>query len=161
MVTEKKSTVESYAWQQGQTYSAGQRLSLKDIMERYFSVIAEIPGQDIEVRATDLGVERRCLYRIEVDAPAGQASGSQIQLVFSLLDFDKRRRPIAVLVFEDTATDQPDVMLALDSLDDTHEQLNELLKSKGAPVAAFVLASAYIESLRKVKELVVRDIKWA
>lgn len=158
---EKKSTVESYAGQQAQTYSAGQRVSLKDIMERYFAVIADIPGQDVEVRATDLGIERRCLYCLETDTPAGQASGQQVQLVFSLLDFDKRPRPIAVLAFEDAGATQPSVMLALGCLDDTHEQVNELLQSRGAPVEVFTQASSYIDSLRKVKEAIPWEIKWA
>lgn len=161
MVTGNKNVVESDAWQQSQAFSTRQRVSLKDIMERYFSVIAEIPGQDIEVLATDLGVERRCIYRIEVGTSAGQESRSQVQLVFSLLDFDKRRRPIAVLAFEEPGASQPGVMLALDSLDDAQEQLNELLESKGAPVSALTLASRYIESLRKVKETVLWDVKWA
>ncbi|MFT6275065.1 MAG: hypothetical protein ACJAZ0_001157 [Halioglobus sp.] len=136
--------------------ATGNRISLAELMRRHAPVIRKIPCQEVEMLADTLGCERVCIYT----PPSLDSSGSdtKIQLLFSIVAFDKRTKPIALLENYERVTDVDLVLVLLDTLQDV---LVDYLKRKEAPMAAYVEINGYIEAVRSVIEVVGDDMVWA
>jgi hypothetical protein len=139
--------------------TAGKRISLAELLQRHSTVIRRIPGQEIEMLADTLGCERACIYTV----PGSDSSGpqAQIQLLFSIVAFDKRTKPIATLSLMENYERVKNVKLVLVLLDTSQDILVEYLKSKDTPIAAYVHINHYIEAIRSAMEAVGDDMVWA
>jgi hypothetical protein len=139
--------------------TAQKRISLAELMQRHSTVIRKIPGQEIEMLADALGCERACIYTV----PGSDSSGSesQIQLLFSIVAFDKRTKPIATLSLMENYERVKNVKLVLVLLDTSQDILVEYLKSKETPIAAYADINHYIEAIRSAIEAVGDDMVWA
>jgi hypothetical protein len=139
--------------------ATGNRISLAELMRRHAPVIRKIPCQEVEMLADTLGCERVCIYT----PPSLDSSGSdtKIQLLFSIVAFDKQIKPIATLSLMENYERVTDVELVLVLLDTLQDVLVDYLKRKEAPMAAYVEINDYIEAVRSVIEVVGDDMVWA
>ncbi len=136
------------------------RISLTDIMQRYAGILRSLPCQEIDVRANDLGCERVCINTISAGNPDAQIDDPSVQLLFSIMAFDKRNRPVATLLLLENYTAVKGVELSLTSLDKTQGSLLAYFKQRNASVKTLTDCDQYLTVLRSLVEAVGSDIDW-
>lgn len=137
----------------------GKRIGLAELMRRHAPVILKIPCQEVEMLADTLGCERVCIYT--PPSLDSWKSETKIQLLFSIMAFDKRTKPIATLSLMENYERVTDVQLMLVLLDTLQDVLIDYFKRKEAPIATYAEINGYIESMRSVMEVVGDDMVWA
>ena len=135
------------------------RISLAELMRRHAAVIRKIPGQEVEMLADTLGCERACIYTLSSSDSCGPEA--KIQLLFSIVAFDKRTKPIATLSLMQNYERVTEVKLVLVLVDTAQDVLIDYLNGKEAPMATYVEINDYIEAIRSVIEAVGDDMVWA
>ena len=136
------------------------RISLTDIMQRYTAILRSLPSQEVDVRANDLGCERVCINTMSAGNPEAQIDDPSVQLLFSIMAFDKRDRPVATLLLLENYTCVKGLELSLTSLDKTQGSLLAYFKQRNASVRTLTDCDQYITVLRSLVEAVGSDIDW-
>ncbi len=136
------------------------RISVYDLFKRHIHLLADLPGEVSQFDQSEHGYEWRCEYDLGGSAP-GQPG---VQLHFSLIDLERQPRPAAVLylVGQARGSGGPErLMLPLEDLAETHEQLNERLSRDGATIAVLENASRFITALTRVREALGEEVNWS
>ena len=135
------------------------RLSLFDLFQQYVPILSGLPGGTSQFDQTDIGFEWHCEFEIG----AGSTDQNRLQIHFHLIDLEPLPQPAAVLYLVETCENskkQNRVPLPLESLNATHQQLNEHLAEKGASMEAFENAGNFILSLTSVRESLQGEVAW-
>ena len=138
-----------------------ERISLAEVMRRHAGVLGKLPGQEVEILANELGFERTSIFSVKIPGTSSQGSESSLQLLFSIMAFDKRSRPIATLSLLENYERVKDAPLSLIFLDTVQDTLVEYLKRRGAPLATYDEFNRFVDALRSMIEKVGSDVVWA
>ena len=142
------------------------RITVYELFKRHIQSLAGIPGEASQFDQSEHGYEWRCEYELGVCSPdhAGKAVEKVLQLHFSLIDLERQPIPAAVLYLVELSREsgpQSRLMLPLEELTETHEQLNEELSRRGATIEMLENASRFMTSLNQVREALGEDVNWA
>ena len=145
---------------------AAPRVTVYELFKRHIQLLAGIPGEVSQFDQSEHGYEWRCEYEVGVCSPpaAGSAGESKLQLHFSLIDLERQPLPAAVLYLVEqslTSGAQERLMLPLEELADTHEQLNEELSRREATIEMLENGSRFIAALTQVREALGEEVNWA
>ena len=137
------------------------RLTVYGLFLRHMHLLAGLPGETSQFDQNEIGYEWRCEFEIGVIPPAvAQADmGHSLQLHFSLMDISRQPRPLAVLYLVEH--EQSRLLLPLEDLAKTHEQLNERLAQRETTIEVFENANRFIAALTKVRESLGNDVVWS
>lgn len=136
------------------------RATVFEIFRDYRHLLSVLPGEISQFDQTDVGYEWRCQFNLG-DA---SATANTLELHFSLVDLGGLPRPAAALYLVEHDTDRATndhLALALEDLEDTHEQLNEQLAGRGASIEALGRAHSFIAELAKLRESLGQLVSWA
>ena len=141
------------------------RFTVHGLFLRHRHLLAGLPGETSQFDQSDFGYEWRCEFEIGACPPAvAQADmGHSLQLHFSLMDIDRQSKPIAVLYLVEHGQEQDHhhrLLLPLEDLTETHEQLNQHLAQKEASIEVFENANRFIAALTKVRESLDNELVW-
>ncbi len=145
---------------------ASPRVTVYELFKRHIQSLAGIPGEVSQFDQSEHGYEWRCEYEVGVCPPAagGSAAGNKLQLHFSLIDLERQPIPAAVLYLVEQSRpsgSQERLMLPLEELAETHEQLNEELSRRGVTIEVLENASRFIAALNQVRDALGEDVNWA
>ena len=142
------------------------RFTVYGLFLHHMHLLAGLPGETSQFDQSEFGYEWRCEFEIGVIPPAvAQADmGHSLQLHFSLMDIYRQSRPLAVLYLVEHGQEQglhDRLLLPLEDLTETHEQLNQHLAQKEASIEVFENANRFIAALTKVRESLGNEVVWA
>ena len=148
------------------TYSASPgRGSVYQVFRRHIRVLAGLPGHISEFDQHDFGYEWRCEFVVGYSTATARIERAHpIELHFSLIDLEKRQTPAATLylvVHGQKRDNQERLLLPLEDLAETHEQLNKALARRDASIEMLNSANHFMTALNDVKELLISDATWA
>jgi hypothetical protein len=129
-------------------------ITVDEIFRRHIRLLSSLPGEISQFDQSEFGYEWRCECGI----------GNALQLHFSLIDLERQKRPVAVLYLVGTGKEhstQDRLLLPLEDLSETQEQLNRQLTHSGtATIEVLEKANHFILELAKVKESLGNEATW-
>jgi hypothetical protein len=143
-----------------------ERVTVYEIFRKYLPLLSELPGERSEFNQTDIGYEWRCELELGI-APAAKdldGVGNSLYLHFSLVDLPGQRHPAAVLYLLEQRRESVSherILLPLEDLSDTQEQLNTELSQLAVNIEEYEKANDFISALSRVKESLDGEVSWS
>lgn len=139
---------------QSRRSESSEPITVDDIFRRHIRSLSSLPGEVSQFDQSEFGYEWRC----ECDI------GDAFQLQFSLVDLEGQKRPAAVLYMVASGLEhdtQDRLLLPLEDLSETQEQLNrQLTQSGAATIDALEKVNHFIVELTKVKKSLENEATW-
>jgi hypothetical protein len=141
-------------------------ITVRGLFRRHLPVLAGLPGENSQFDQSQFGYEWRCEFNISASdtGEAPKSPENPLHLHFSLIDIDRQGRPAAALYLVEQLAGQSSpvrLMLPLEDLGETHEQLNKQLDQRQTSVAVYQNASRFIKSLSRVRKSLGTEATWA
>lgn len=136
------------------------RTTVFEIFRDHRRLMSLLPGEVSQFEQTDMGYEWRC--ELALGAVAG--TSNELELHFSLVDLGGLPRPAAALYLVEHGVEGGEydhLALTLEDLEQTHEQLNEQLASKGARIEALERAGSFMAGIISLRESLGPLVTWA
>jgi hypothetical protein len=143
-----------------------QRVTVYELFQNYLPLLSELPGERSQFNQTEIGYEWGCELALGVAPAAVGRVGTEIQLYlhFSLVDLPGQWHPAAVLYLlehRQEPVDHERILLPLEDLSETHDQLNEQLARREVNIEVFEKANDFILALTRLKESLSGEVTWA
>jgi hypothetical protein len=143
-----------------------QRVTVYELFQNYLPLLSELPGERSQFNQTDIGYEWGCDLALGV-APAAISrveKENKLYLHFSLVDLPGQWHPAAVLYLLEQCQEPDDherILLPLEDLSETHDQLNAELARLEVNIEIFEKANDFILALIRVRESLSSEVTWA
>ena len=137
--------------------------TVEALFQRHIGAFSTLPGQVSEFRLSEVGYEWRCEYDIGGSAATVSPGKGASLLLFSLMDLPDHRLPTAALYLlarVTTGVDTERYTIPLESLEETHEALNEHLLGYNATIEMLVNADRFIAALVIMRERLGGQVVW-
>ena len=142
-----------------------QPTTVYEVFRRHLQALASLPGEVSEFDQSEFGYEWRCEFEIGVyihRSPQAEVEHS-LQLHFSLVDLDRQPNPAAVLYLVTGEQDrgrQKRLMLPLEDLSETQEQLVAELTRRDTTLDMLNNADQFVAALGELKDLLGSEVVW-
>jgi hypothetical protein len=146
--------------------TALERVTVYELFRKHLPLLSELPGELSQFNQTDIGYEWRCELELGV-APAAKGldgTGNRLYLHFSLVDLPGQRHPAAVLYLLEQRRESVSherILLPLEDLSETQEQLNTELSQLAVSIEVYEKAHYFISALSRVKESLDGEVSWS
>lgn len=143
-----------------------ERVTVYDLFRRHLPLLSELPGERSQFTQTDIGYEWRCELELGV-APAAKGrlgAENRLYLHLSFVDLPGQRHPAAVLYLLEQRRESVSherILLPLEDLSETQEQLNTELSQLAVSIEVYEKAHYFISALSRVKESLDSEVSWA